>query len=491
MINHQLLATVWNFCYVLRDDGVSCVDYIEQLTLLIFMKIMDENSRLSNKRKINLPKELAWQSLMTKQGEALHRHYNKVLGQLGALPGMVGQIFEKTQNKIQDPRKLEKLIQLINRETWSTPSYDLNGNLYEHLIERMAKDTRKGAGQYFTPRPLVKVIVDCIRPLPNKTIHDPACGTGGFLLGSHDFLIKNHFSKKPNKASLLKIFSGNEIVSSTRRLCLMNLLLQGIGSVYQKQVYIKAENALLDSHKKYDYVFANPPFGKASSIKVRNKKGNLCLERVRSKSDLWATTSNKILNFLQHIKMILKPTGSAAVIVPDSILFEGGASEVIRLNLLKTTNLHTILRLPTGIFSAEAVKTHVLFFDNKPRSKIPWTEVVWFYDYRTNIQHSFRKNPLQSDCLAEFVSCYHAKNRDQCKAAWSIQNPFGRWKKINYAEIMTRDKCNLDLVWLKDNARIDPDSLPHPTKIVENLVDELSKTLKKFSLIQKILMKIP
>ncbi len=491
MIAHQLLSTVWNFCYVLRDDGVSCVDYIEQLTLLVFMKIMDENSKHAQNRKKNLPKDLAWQSLVTKQGEALHKHYNKVLTQLGALPGMVGQIFEKTQNKIQDPNKLEKLIQLINRETWSTLGSDLNGNLYEHLIERMAKDTRKGAGQYFTPRPLVKVIVECIRPLPNKTIHDPACGTGGFLLGAYDFLNKHHFSKQRNKGSLLNIFSGNEIVSSTRRLCLMNLLLQGIGSVYQKKVYIKAQDALLGSLKQYDYVFANPPFGKTSSIKITNKKGNLCRERVTRRSEFLVTTSNKVLNFLQHIKTILKPTGSAAVIVPDNVLFEGGAAEIVRMQLLKTTNLHTILRLPTGIFSAESVKTHVLFFDNKPQAKTPWTQSIWFYDYRTNIQHSFRKNPLQSDCLAEFISCYHAKNRSQCKAAWSVQNPFGRWKKIDYVEIMARDKCNLDVFWLKDNTRIDPDTLPHPTKIVGEVVDELTLTLKKFSIIQKTLMKIP
>jgi len=490
MIAHQLLSTVWNFCYVLRDDGVSCADYIEQLTLLIFMKIMDENSKLSKKRKINLPKDLAWQSLVTKQGEVLHKHYNKVLTQLGALPGMVGQIFEKTQNKIQDPNKLEKLIQLINRETWSTIGSDLNGNLYEHLIERMAKDTRKGAGQYFTPRPLVKVIVECIRPLPNKTIHDPACGTGGFLLGAYDFLIKHHLSKQRKKTSLSNLFSGNEIVSSTRRLCLMNLLLQGIGSVYQKKVYIKAQDALLGSNKQYDYVLANPPFGKTSSIKITNKKGNLCRERVTQRSKFWVATSNKALNFLQHIKTILKRTGSAAVIVPDGVLFEGGAAEIIRAQLLKTTNLHTILRLPTGIFSAETVKTHVLFFDNKPQAKTPWTQSIWFYDYRTNIQHSFRKNPIQSDCLAEFISCYHAKNRSQCNATWSIRNPTGRWKKIDYAEIMARDKCNLDVVWLKDNTRIDPDTLPHPTKIVEDVVDELSVTLEKFSTIQKILMEI-
>jgi len=454
------------------------------------MKIMDENSKLSKKRKMNLPKDLAWQSLITKQGEALHKHYNKVLIQLGALPGMVGQIFEKTQNKIQDPHKLEKLIQLINRETWSTIGSDLNGNLYEHLIERMAKDTRKGAGQYFTPRPLVKVIVECIRPLPNKTIHDPACGTGGFLLGAYDFLIKHHFSKQHKKKSLLNFFSGNEIVSSTRRLCLMNLLLQGIGSVYQKKVYIKAQDALLGSLKQYDYVFANPPFGKTSSIKITNKKGNLCRKRVAERSEFLAMTSNKALNFLQHIKTILKRTGSAAVIVPDGILFEGGAAEVVRVQLLKTTNLHTILRLPTGIFSAESVKTHVLFFDNKPQAKTPWTQSIWFYDYRTNIQHSFRKNPLQSDCLAEFVSCYHAKNRSQCKAAWGVQNPTGRWKKIDYTEIMARDKCNLDVIWLKDNTRIDPDTLPHPTKIVGDVVDELTLTLKKFSIIQKTLMQI-
>lgn len=490
MIAHQLFSSVWNFCDVLRDDGVSCVDYIEQLTLLIFLKIMDENAKLSKSRKRTLPKEAAWQSLTDKQGEALHKHYNQLLIRLGKLPGMVGQIFEKTHNKIQDPNKLEKLIKIIGCETWGRLGSDLNGNLYEHLIERMAKDTRKGAGQYFTPRALIQVIVDCIRPEPHKTIHDPACGTGGFLLGAHDFLIKHHFLKTDQKRSFLNIFSGNEIVSSTRRLCLMNLLLQGIGNIHQKKVCINAEDALLGTRQQYDYVFANPPFGKTSSIKTTNKKGNLCRERVTQQSKFWATTSNKALNFLQHIKTILKPTGSAAVIVPDNVLFEGGAAEIVRVQLLKTTHLHTILRLPMGIFSAENVKTHVLFFDNKPPSKKPWTQAVWFYDYRTNIQHSFRRNPLQSECLTEFISCYHAKNRTMCNALWSEQNPLGRWKKIDYAEIIVRDKCNLDVVWLKDNTHIDPETLPHPKEIVNDVVDELTLTLSKFSIIQKTLMQM-
>jgi type I restriction enzyme M protein len=490
MISHHLLSSIWNFCQVLRDDGVSCVDYIEQLTLLIFLKIMDENSKHSKNKKRALPKEAAWQSLTHKQGEALHTHYNQLLTRLGAFPGMVGQIFERTQNKIQDANKLEKLIKIIDRETWGTLGSDLNGNLYEHLIERMAKDTRKGAGQYFTPRALIQVIVGCIGPEPNKTIHDPSCGTGGFLLGAHDFLIKHHSLKTHQKSWLLNTFSGNEIVLSTRRLCLMNLLLQGIGNVYQKKVCIKAQDALLGTRQQYDYVFANPPFGKKSSIKTTNKKGRLCNERATGRGEFLAKTSNKALNFLQHIKTILKPTGSAAVIVPDNVLFEGGAAEVVRVQLLKTTNLHTILRLPTGLFSAESVKTHVLFFDNKPPSKKPWTQSVWFYDYRTNIQHSFRKNPLQSDCLAEFISCYHAKNRNQCKAAWSEQNTLGRWKKIDYTEIMTRDKCNLDVIWLKDNTHINPETLPHPKEIVGEVIEELTVTLSKFSIIQKALMQM-
>jgi type I restriction enzyme M protein len=485
----RILGAVWNFCQILRDDGVSCIDYIDQITLLIFLKIMDERSKLPSKKKIAISKTPSWQSLITQQGEALHKHYTHVLKRLGAWPGLVGQIFEKTQNKIQDPYKLEKLITLIDRENWSVIGSDLNANLYEHLIERMAKDTRKGAGQYFTPRPLIKAIVECIRPELNKTIHDPACGTGGFLLGAHDFLIKRYaFRQHKERIWRLSTFSGSEIVPTTRRLCLMNLLLHGIGDIHQEKGCITAQDALLGASKQYDYVFANPPFGRKSSVKITNKKEKQCHKTTIHRPEFWVATSNKALNFLQHIKTVLKPTGSAAVIVPDSVLFEGGAAEIIRAQLLKTTRLHTILRLPLGIFSAESVKTQVLFFDNKPCSESPWTDSVWFYDYRTNIQHSFRKKPFQSKDLEEFIQCYHAKERAQCKATWSEQNPQGRWKKLDYAEIMARDKSNLDVVWLKDERALNPDTLPHPKKIVGEVIEALSLTLEKFLVIQKTLI---
>jgi type I restriction enzyme M protein len=331
------------------------------------------------------------------------------LRELSQSKGILGQIFTKSQNKIQDPAKLFKLIDMIDKEQWSTMGADVKGKIYEGLLEKNAEDTKSGAGQYFTPRPLIRAMVECVRPEPMKTIADPACGTGGFFLAAYDFIANpaNYSLTREQKEFLKhKTFFGNEIVQSTRRLCLMNLFLHNIGD-FESDNFISPADALIsDSGLRVDYVLANPPFGKKSSMTFTNDEGEQDSEDLTyNRQDFWVTTSNKQLNFLQHIRTMLKSDGRAAVVLPDNVLFEGGAGEIIRKKLLETTNLHTILRLPTGIFYKQGVKANVLFFDNKPASKEPQTKEIWFYDFRTKIKFSLKKNPLRFEDLQDFITC--------------------------------------------------------------------------------------
>jgi type I restriction enzyme M protein len=262
---------------------------------------------------------------------------------------------------------------------------DTKGEIYEGLLEKNAEDTKSGAGQYFTPRTLIKAMVECVRPQPNKTVADPACGTGGFFLATYDHLLDKHELNKSQKAFLKhEMFSGNEIVANTRRLCLMNMFLHNIGEIDSESPISPTDALIADTGKRFDYVLANPPFGKKSSMTFTNEEGEEAKDDlVYNRQDFWATSSNKQLNFLQHIRTMLKTTGSAAVVMPDNVLFEGGVGETVRKKLLENTELHTILRLPTGIFYANGVKANVLFFENKAASKDPWTKEIWYYDYRT------------------------------------------------------------------------------------------------------------
>ena len=379
---------------------------------------------------------------------------------------------------------------MIDEEKWVMMGVDIKGDIYEGLLEKNAEDTKSGAGQYFTPRPLIKAIVECIKPEPKKTIGDPACGTGGFFLASYDFLVAKYRLDKLEKIFLKeKTFKGNEIVASTRRLCLMNLFLHNIGEMAQEKVSVSSQDSLIaDSGDRFDYILTNPPFGKKSSMSSTNKDGQQKKEKLTyNRQDFWATTSNKQLNFVQHIKTILKSTGQCAVVVPDNVLFEGGAGETIRKKLIETTDLHTILRLPTGIFYSQGVKANVLFFDNKPASKDPWTKSIWFYDYRTNIKHTLRSKPLKFEHLEDFIKCYKPENPHKRKATWSDKNPEGRWRKYTYDEIIKRDKVSLDIFWLKDNSLTDIDNLPEPKKLVEDVLQSLESVRESFEEAYKIL----
>jgi type I restriction enzyme M protein len=478
MTTATIVQRVWNYCNTLRDDGVSYGDYVEQLTYLLFLKMADEYSKPPYNRKISIPKDLNWESLRVINGGAeLEAHYIKILNELGKEKGMIGEIFFKAQNKIQDPAKLYKLIRLIDEENWVVLGADVKGDIYEGLLEKNAEDTKSGAGQYFTPRALIKAMVVCLKPEPKKTVADPACGTGGFFLSAYDYIsdFNNYKLDKEEKTFLkFKTFSGWEIVANTTRLCLMNLYLHGIGDLNSEPPIERADSLLKVPSQKFDYVLTNPPFGKKGSITISNEDGTQSKETLSyERQDFWTTTSNKQLNFVQHVRSMLKADGKAAVVVPDNVLFEGGAGETVRKELLKNTELHTILRLPTGIFYAQGVKANVIFFDNKPASKTAWTKEVWIYDLRTNIHYTLKTRQMKFDDLKNFIECYNIKNRFKRKET-------DRFKKITYDEIIARDKTNLDVFWLKDDSLGDLENLPDPDVLAAEIVENLEAGLESF-----------
>ncbi len=479
---NSIISKVWSFCNTLRDDGVSYGDYLEQLTYLLFLKMADEYAKPPYNRKLPIPAQYSWDSLTVLKGAELEVHYVSLLRELGSMKGILGQIFTKSQNKIQDPAKLYKLIDMINKEQWTVMGADVKGEIYEGLLEKNAEDTKSGAGQYFTPRALIKAMVSCIQPQPMKTIADPACGTGGFFLAAYDHIAAQTLDKEQKQFLKYKTFHGNEIVAGTRRLALMNLFLHNIGDIDSDNFISPADALIADNGERFDYILANPPFGKKSSQTFTNEEGEQEKEDLTyNRQDFWATTSNKQLNFLQHIRTMLKTTGLAAVVIPDNVLFEGGAGETVRKKLLETTELHTILRLPTGIFYANGVKANVLFFDAKPAAKQAWTKEIWIFDYRTNVHHTLKKNPLKTDDLQEFIDCYNPKNRHKRKETFNADsNPEGRWRKYSYDEIIARDKTSLDITWIKDKSLADLDNLPDPDVLAEDIVENLEAALGSF-----------
>ena len=485
MSTQAIVSKVWSFCNTLRDDGVGYGNYLEQLTYLLFLKMADEYSRPPYKRLTGIPTEYDWSSLTTKRGADLELHYLKILQELAREKGILGQIFTKAQNKIQDPAKLFKIIDMIDKESWVRMGADVKGEIYEGLLEKNAEDTKSGAGQYFTPRTLIWAMVECIRPEPMKTISDPACGTGGFFLAAYDFLVKNHTLDKEQSQFLKdKTFRGNEIVQSTRRLALMNMFLHNIGDLIGESMISSQDALIASSAESFDYVLANPPFGKKSSMTFTNDDGEQEDEDLTyNRQDFDATTSNKQLNFVQHIRTLLKTTGKAAVVLPDNVLFEGGAGEKVRKKLLEKTDLHTILRLPTGVFYKQGVKANVLFFDNKPAAKDSWTKEVWYYDFRTNVHFTLKKNPMQKANLQDFINCYSPQNRAQRQPTWSETNPEGRWRKFTYDELISRDKTSLDIFWLKDNSLTDLDNLPDPDVLATEIIENLAAGLENFKAI--------
>ena len=494
-----LVQKLWNYCNILRDDGLSYGDYVEQLTFLLFLKMADEQSRPPFNKPAAVPKGQDWPSLLARDGDELETHYRHVLESLGKQKGMLGVIFRKAQNKIQDPAKLRRLIvDLIDKEQWSSLSADVKGDAYEGLLQKNAEDVKGGAGQYFTPRPLTSAVVEVIAPQPGQTMCDPAGGTGGFALATHDY-IASHYALDRAQKKLLR--NGTlfvvELVDSVARLCCMNLLLHGIGGERDDEVPVLVQDALAGKHGEYNLVMTNPPFGKKSSVTIVNEAGDTSKESlIINRDDFWASTSNKQLNFLQHVFTILKQHGRAAVVVPDNVLFEGGAGETIRRELLKQAEVHTLLRLPTGIFYAQGVKANVLFFDRKPAQEKPWTQKLWIYDLRTNRHFTLKENTLKRTDLDDFVACYFGKveeasrlcAQDKRRDAASTLSRHNRveterFKSFSYDELLKRDKVNLDIFWLKDEALEESANLPAPDVIAQEIADDLEAALEQFATI--------
>ena len=476
MTSNGIVQKLWNYCNVLRDDGLSYGDYVEQLTYLLFLKMADEQTRPPFNRKAIIPKDLDWASLMRLDGDALETQYRHVLTELGKQKGTLGIIFRKAQNKIQDPAKLRRLIaDLIDKEEWMSIEADVKGDAYEGLLQKNAEDVKGGAGQYFTPRALIQAMVDVMRPAPGQTINDPACGTGGFLLAAHAYLSdpKNYQLDKAQKKQLKEeTLSGTEIVDATARLAAMNLYLHGIGG--DECPITVADSLNQKPSTAYDMVLTNPPFGKKSSITVINEEGEESKESlIVVRDDFWASTSNKQLNFLQHVKNCLKIHGRAAIVVPDNVLFEGGAGETIRKKLLHECDVHTLLRLPTGIFYAQGVKANVLFFDRKPASEKPWTSKLWIYDFRTNQHFTLKTNSLKRADLDDFIACYKPENRHKRKES-------ERFHVFDYEELIKRDKVSLDIFWLKDDSLEDSANLPEPDVIAAEIAEDLQAALDQF-----------
>ena len=391
-------------------------------------------------------------------------------------------------------------MDLIDKEQWSSLSADVKGDAYEGLLQKNAEDVKGGAGQYFTPRSLIAAMVEVVAPQPGQTICDPACGTGGFLLAAHDYIAKHYKLDREQKKKLKSgTLFGIELVDSVTRLCAMNLLLHGIGPEADNLtdgMPVVTKDALAGKHGEYDIVLANPPFGKKSSVTIVNEAGETSKESlIINRDDFWASTSNKQLNFLQHIFTILKQHGRAAVVLPDNVLFEGGAGETIRRALLKQADVHTLLRLPTGIFYAQGVKANVLFFDRKPAQEKPWTSKLWIYDLRTNQHFTLKENTLKRTDLDDFVNCYFgcsgAVSASKSKASAVTDRRYSgnrhdrresdRFKSFTYEDLIKRDKINLDIFWLKDESLEDSANLPDPGVIALEITEDLEAALAQFA----------
>ncbi len=487
--SRRLVDKLWNYCNVLRDDGVSTIDYVEQLTYLLFLKMAQERATQGFRSERIVDDSVGWQTLLDYDGEDLEKQYRHILESLGNQHGTLGVIFAKAQNKIQDPAKLKRLVvDLIDKEQWSRTGADIKGDAYEELLAKSAEDIKSGAGQYFTPRALIHAIVDCVRPTPDDTIIDPACGTGGFLLVAAEHIVHEYgdtMDLRQRRRIGNGAITGVELVDGTARLAAMNLLLHGIGRPNGRALIRVGDALSTASGEHATVVLANPPFGKKSSITVIGADGRSAREDIAySRQDFWVTTTNKQLNFVQHIFTLLAIDGRAAVVVPDNVLFEGGAGQTIRENLLKQSDVHTLLRLPTGIFYAGGVKANVLFFDKKPaRPGQPWTEKLWVYDLRTGQHFTQKQSPLRREHLQDFVDCFRP-GQDRATRAESE-----RFKAFGYDELVARDKTTLDITWLRDPDLDDPDHLLPPEVIAREIVEDLEAALSEFAAIAESLQR--
>jgi type I restriction enzyme M protein len=462
-----LVHKVWNYAHVLKDDGLAFMDYTEQITYLLFLKMVHEQG------KAEIPSRYSWDALknIVDNTKRLER-YHQGLRKLSEYPGLIGLIFTKPQSKINDPAKLHLLIQMIDSEDWSGLDVDVKGEVYEGLLARNADDVRGGAGQYFTPRPVIRAIVEVMRPKQMAQIFDPACGTGGFLLAAFEYL--DGRTKKANEAAFLRTqaLRGIDLVPNVARLCAMNLFLHGVGTDHKHPV-VTICDSLESKVEPVDMVLTNPPFGKKSSFTIIGADGKNHTDKISyERKDFWATTSNKQLNFVQHVYSMLKETGRAAVVVPDNVLFESGAGEKIRRALLQQCDVHTLLRLPTGIWYSPGVKANVLFFDKKPSTKTPATKEMWVYDLRSGRNFSLRQNPIKPENLMDFVQTYSA---DDLK----LRKETACFRRFKYSEIMSRDKANLDIQWQGPAMKATQDETPQA--LMKEILEDLEEAMREFA----------
>jgi len=460
----SLTKKVWAMATALAGAGIGFTDYITQLTYLLFLKMDAESEEIFSEESA-IPSGYQWKDLIDLDGFELVNQYEKTLKQLSAQDNLIGTIYTKAQNKIDKPVYLKKVITMINEEQWLVMDGDVKGAIYESILEKNGQDKKSGAGQYFTPRPLIKAIVDCIRPQIGETVCDPACGTGGFLLAAYDYMKEQSFNIAKINFLNNEALHGVDNTPLVVTLASMNLYLHGIGT--DRSPVVCEDSLEKEPSTMVDVILANPPFGTrpAGSVDI-------------NRQDFYVETKNNQLNFLQHMMLMLKTGGRAAVVLPDNVLFEGGAGETIRKRLLTDFNLHTILRLPTGIFYAQGVKANVLFF-----TKGQPTKEVWFYDYRTDIKHTLATNKLERHHLDDFVSCYN--NRVETFDAEN--NPQGRWRKYPIDDILARDKTSLDITWIKQGGETDNRSLSELMADIKEKSQTISSAVAK---LEKLLANI-
>lgn len=465
----SLTKKVWNLATTLAGQGIGFTDYITQLTYLLFLKMDDENVQTFGEDSA-IPEGYRWADLIDLDGLDLVKQYEATLEELSGQDNLIGTIYTKAQNKIDKPVYLKKVITLINEESWLVMDGDVKGAIYESILEKNGQDKKSGAGQYFTPRSLIQAMVDVACPQIGETVCDPACGTGGFLLAAYDYMKPQSSDKAKQDFLRNNALHGYDNTALVVTLASMNLYLHGIGTdrspIICQDSLEKAPSTLVD------VILANPPFGTrpAGSVEI-------------DRQDFYVETKNNQLNFLQHMMVMLKNGGRAAVVLPDNVLFEGGAGETIRKELLKNFNLHTILRLPTGIFYAQGVKANVLFF-----TKGTPTKDIWFFDYRTGVKHTLATNPMLRHHLDEFVECYKADNINARTETYNAEtNPNGRWRKYDVGEVMKRDKTSLDISWIKLNDDDNDMSLAELMSNIQVKSDNISKAVAE---LQKLLANI-
>lgn len=423
-----LLKKVDGIANVLSSAGVGYTDYLTQLTYILFLKMDQEKGDLGLGSKI--PEGYRWNDFCDLNGEDLVEKYEEILKELSKADGIIGTIFTKASNKIDRPSYLKKVIEMVSEQNWYMMGGDFKGALYESILEKNGLDKKSGAGQYFTPRPLIKAIVDCVDPKITETVADPACGTGGFLLNAYEHMKPQ--SREIAKQDFLKnhAFFGADNTSLVVTMASMNLYLHDIG--VDKSPIVCRDSLIDKTDDMFDVILANPPFG-------TRPQGSA---DVSSNRPEFEKTSDNQVNFLQHIMSIVKTGGRVGIVLPDSVLADKGATARVREKLLKEFNLHTILRLPTGIFYAQGVKTNVLFFEKgKP------TKDIWIYDYRSGIKHTLVQNPLKRSDLDDFVKCYCVNHMEDRKETYSEDNPNGRWRKYKVSDL--KDEKRLDLKWIQ------------------------------------------